>query len=61
MKSVKEALLEIANRLPDDCTWEHVKYQIYVWRKIEEGVRAIERGDFVSHPGIRGRRISLIC
>ena len=35
MSKIKEALLELAAKLPEDCTWDDVMYRIYVLQKIE--------------------------
>jgi predicted transcriptional regulator len=49
MTGVKEALLELAQQLPDECTWDEVMYRIYVRQKIEAGLRDAEEGRTVSH------------
>ncbi len=49
MSSVKEAVLELAKRLPDECTWDEVMYQIYVRQKIEAGIKDADEGRTVSH------------
>ena len=46
--TVKEAVLDIAKRLPDDCSWEDVMYQVYVRQKIQEGLDDAESGRVVS-------------
>jgi len=49
MSPVKEAILELARNLPDECTWDDVMYQIYVRQKIEAGVRDADEGRVVPH------------
>lgn len=49
MNNIKEAVLELAQRLPDDCTWDEVMYRIYVRQKIEAGLRDANEGRLVSH------------
>ena len=49
MNSIKEAVLELAKRLPDECTWDDVMYQIYVRQKIEAGIKDADEGRTVSH------------
>lgn len=49
MPSVKQTLLEVVNGLPDDCTLDDFRYRLYVRRKAEEGMLAIERGETYSH------------
>jgi aryl-alcohol dehydrogenase-like predicted oxidoreductase len=48
MATVKEQAIEAMRRLPDDCTWDDVAYQVYVRRKVEAGLAAIDRGDVYS-------------
>ena len=45
MATVKEIVLEAMRSLPDDCSWEEFTYQLYVRRKVQAGLSAIERGD----------------
>lgn len=49
MSDVRQALIELAQKLPDGCTWDDVMYQIYVRQKIEDGLRAAEAGELVDH------------
>ena len=47
--NVKEAILEIAKDLPDECSWEDVMYRIYVREKIEAGLKAADEGRVTDH------------
>ena len=49
MNTIKEAVLELAKRLPDECTWDDVMYQIYVRQKIEAGIKDADEGRTVAH------------
>jgi predicted transcriptional regulator len=49
MTPVKEALLELAKDLPNECTWDDVMYRIYVRQKIEAGLRDAEEGRLIPH------------
>lgn len=49
MSTVREELIELAKRVPDECTWDDVMYQIHVRQKIEEGMRDIAEGRVFSH------------
>ena len=40
MGQVKRALLDLAKKLPDDCTLEDVQYQLYVRQKVERSMEA---------------------
>jgi len=49
MNDVKEAVLELARQLPDECTWDEVMYRIFVRQKIDAGLKDSEAGRTVSH------------
>jgi predicted transcriptional regulator len=52
MTDVKQALMELAQQLPNGSTWEDVMYRIYVRQKIEAGLKDIEEGRVVSEEEI---------
>jgi predicted transcriptional regulator len=52
MSPVKEAMLELAKNLPDECTWDEVMYQVYVRQKIEAGIKDADEGRVISHEEI---------
>lgn len=49
MSPVKNAILELITKLPDECTWDDVMYQIYVRQKIESGLHDAGEGRLVPH------------
>ncbi|MGD2115247.1 MAG: hypothetical protein PVG07_09355 [Acidobacteriota bacterium] len=49
MSTVKEHVREIAEKLPEDATWEQVRYELHVREQIEAGERAIAEGRTVPH------------
>ena len=49
MSTVKAAVKELAEGLPDDVTWSEVLYRIVVRRKIEEGLEDFRTGRVVPH------------
>ena len=49
MLTVKNAVQELADGLPDDATWSEVLYRIVIRQKIEEGLEDIRAGRVVSH------------
>ncbi len=49
MSTVRESLMELAARLPDECTWDDVMYQIYMRQKIEAGLTDVAEGRTVDH------------
>jgi hypothetical protein len=44
MVTVKQLMVDMAEHLPDDCTWEDVAYQIHLRRKIGKSSKDIEDG-----------------
>jgi hypothetical protein len=44
MATLKEKLQEIVAALPDDCTMEDFRWQLYLRQKMEASERAIEEG-----------------
>lgn len=41
--------------LPDEASFEDIQYHIYVQQKIDAGIAAAERGDFISDDEIERR------
>ena len=55
MSTVKEKVRQLAEELPEDVTWERVRYEVYVRAQIEAGERAIAEGLTVSHDEVKKR------
>ena len=55
MGHVKKGVLDLVKRMPDDCTFEDVQYQLYARQKIERGLEAAEAGRVVSHAQVKKR------
>ncbi len=53
--TTKESILELVRKLPDDVTWDDVLYQLFVQRKIEEGIRQHEAGETLTHEEVKSR------
>ena len=49
MNEVKQALLELAQQLPEECTWDEVMYRIFVRQKIDAGLRDSDAGRTTAH------------
>lgn len=58
MKSAKEEARDAITRLPDSATWDELMYELYVRRKIAEGVKAADEGRVVSHEEVKRRFLS---
>ena len=47
--NVKQAIAELLQQLPDDCTWDDVMCQVYVRQKIEAGLEDVQDNRVVPH------------
>ena len=47
MGKAKSDALKLIESLPDDCTWEEIKYRVYVHDAIESGLADVEAGRVV--------------
>ena len=41
---VKEVVIDMIRRLPDDCTFDDIKYQIYLAEQVSEGLADFKAG-----------------
>ncbi|HJQ39245.1 MAG TPA: hypothetical protein VKB93_19065 [Thermoanaerobaculia bacterium] len=51
----KEEVRRLLDTLPDDASYEDIQYHIYVQQKIDRGIEASDRGDFISDDEIEQR------
>ena len=42
MKTAKEEVRSLIDKLPDDCTFEDIQYHLYVVGKIQKGIERAE-------------------
>jgi predicted transcriptional regulator len=49
MNDVKEAVLELARQLPEECTWDEVMYRIFVRQKIDAGLKDADASRTIPH------------
>jgi predicted transcriptional regulator len=52
MNDVKNAVLELAQQLPNECTWDEVMYRIFVRQKIDAGLKDADAGRTISHEDV---------
>jgi predicted transcriptional regulator len=45
----KQAVRELLERLPDDCTIEDVLYHLYVLQRISQGLAEADAGELIPH------------
>jgi predicted transcriptional regulator len=53
--SVKEEVIQMIQRLPDDCTLEQIQYPLFVREEVERGPADIEAGRVVCHSEAKRR------
>jgi predicted transcriptional regulator len=51
----KEEVRRLLDTLPDEASYEDIQYHIYVQQKIDRGLEASSRGDFISDEEIEQR------
>ena len=51
----KEEVRRLLDTLPDEVSYEDIQYHIYVQQKIDRGLQAAERRDFISDEEIEQR------
>ena len=58
MSTVKEEVRDLAEKLPNDATWDDAMYELYVRQKIAAGLKAAAEGRVVPHEEVRRRFLS---
>jgi len=48
MSQAKKHAISLIRKLPDDCTLEDIRYQLYVHERIQAGLKALAEGRTVS-------------
>jgi hypothetical protein len=51
----KEEVRRLLDALPDEASYEDIQYHIFVQQKIDRGLEASDRGDFISDEEIEQR------
>ncbi|MGQ0619997.1 MAG: hypothetical protein ACT4QA_08790 [Panacagrimonas sp.] len=54
-RSIKAELIEIAQNLPEDCTYEDMQYQLYVRTRIQRGIDEVDAGKVIPHEEVKRR------
>jgi predicted transcriptional regulator len=45
----KQAVRDLLDKLPDDCTFEEVLYHLYVLERLSRGLAEAESGELIPH------------
>jgi predicted transcriptional regulator len=51
----KDEVRRLLDRLPDEASYEDIHYHMYVQQKIDRGLEASDKGDFISDEEIEQR------
>lgn len=52
---MKEEVIQLVERMPDNCTLDDILYEMYFKQKVDKGLRDIEEGRVVSHEEVTQR------
>ena len=55
MGKLKEEAKNLIDKLPDSATLDDLMYELYVNQKIQNGLDAIENGEFQTHEDVKKR------
>ena len=55
MSVVIEEAKKLLDTLPDQASWDDIMYEMYVKKKIEEGLKAADEGKLISHEDVKKR------
>ncbi len=55
MKTAKDEVIEILDKLPEDVSLEEIQYRIYVRQKIERGLKDLDEGRTLTHEEMKAR------
>ena len=55
MSVVIEEAKKLLDTLPDQASWDDIMYEMYVKKKIDEGLKAADEGKLISHEDVKKR------
>ena len=55
MTTTKEKAIYWIRSMPDDCTLDEIRYQLYFREQIDEGLKAIEEDRVIPHEEVKRR------
>ena len=56
---VKEEVIQLIEKMPDDCTAEDILYELYLKQRVAKGLQDIEEGRVVKHEEVKQRLSNL--
>jgi predicted transcriptional regulator len=51
--TVKDKVLEVITRMPDDSTFDDIAYELYVMQSVQKGLEELDSGDYLTHEQAR--------
>lgn len=45
----KQAVRDLLDKLPDECTLDNVLYHVYVLQRVSQGLAEADAGEFIPH------------
>ena len=51
--TVKEKVLEVITKMPDDSTLDDIGYELYVIESVQKGLDELDRGEYLTHEQAR--------
>lgn len=55
MSVIKDEARKLLENLPEEVSWDDVMYELYVRKKIDEGIQAADEGKLISHDEVKKR------
>jgi hypothetical protein len=55
MSTTKKQAVEMIRRLPETATWDDIMYEIYVRKKLTQGIGAADEGKVLPHEDVKKR------
>jgi len=55
MGLIKNEAKKLVEQLPDEASWDDLMYEIYIRKKIDEGIKAADGGKLISHEEVKQR------
>jgi predicted transcriptional regulator len=51
--TVKEQVLDVITKMPDDSTLDDIGYRLYVIESVQKGLDELDRGEYLTHDQTR--------
>ena len=55
MRLVKEEAKKLLDDLPEEVSWDDLLYEMYVRKKIDEGIKAVDEEKVIPHEEVKKR------